>query len=83
MIVQAIQQAYRAKDLAPPEAVTAHSTSSVSMSWAASQHVAPDVICKVALRSSSNTFVALYCVEPASLSYVKLDLKVPFVDGKN
>ena len=46
-IVQAIQQAYRAKGLAPPEAVTAHSTRGMATSWAAARHVAPDVICIV------------------------------------
>lgn len=80
-IVQAIQGAYAAKGLAPPEAVTAHSTRSVSTSWAASRHVSPEVICKAASWSSINTFMTHYCVEPASLSSVNFGLHVLSVDG--
>lgn len=65
-IVQANIQAYRAKGLGPLKAVTVHSTSSVSTSWVALWNVAADVICKAALWSSINTFMAHYCVEPAS-----------------
>lgn len=80
-VVQAIQWAYREKGLAPPEAVTAHSTRSLSTSWAASRHVAPDVICRAASWSSINTFMTHYCVEPATLSSVKFGLKVLSADS--
>lgn len=80
-ILQTIQRAYRAKGLAPPKAVTAHSTCSISTSWAASQHVAPDIICRVASWSSINTFVSHYCVEPAALSSISFGLKVLWVDN--
>ena len=82
-IVQTIQWAYKAKGLAPPEAVTAHSTRGVSTSWAASCHVAPEVICKAASWSSINTFMTHYCIEPASLSSVNFGLQVLSVDGAN
>lgn len=75
-IVQAIQWAYRSKGLAPPEAVTAHSTRSVSTSWAASRHVSPDVICKAASWSSINTFMTHYCGEPAYF-YLSLWFSLP------
>lgn len=80
-IVQTIQRAYKAKGLAPPEAVTAHSTRSISTSWAASLHVAPEVICRAASWSSINTFVSHYCVEPAALSSINFGLKVLSVDS--
>lgn len=79
-IVLAIQQAYKDKGLAPPEAVTAHSTRGMATSWAASLHVAPDVICKAASWSSINTFMAHYCVEPASLSSVSFGRSVLSAD---
>ena len=82
-IVAAIQQAYRAEGLAPPEAVTAHSTRSISTSWAASRHVAPDVICRAASWSSVNTFMTHYCVEPASLSSVNFGLTVLSANSMN
>ena len=82
-IVQAIQRAYKAKGLAPPEAVTAHSTRSVSTSWAAARHVSPEVICKAASWSSLNTFMTHYCVEPASLSSVNFGLNILSVDNVN
>lgn len=47
-IIQTIQQAYRAKGWAPPEAVTAHSTRGMAASWAVARQVAPDTICKAA-----------------------------------
>ena len=82
-IVQTIQQAYRAKGLAPPQAVTAHSTRGMAASWAAARHVAPDVICRAASWSSIHTFMSHYCVEPASLSSVNFGLSVLSVDGTN
>lgn len=80
-IVQAIQWAYREKGLAPPEVVTAHSTRSLSTSWAASRHVSPEVICRAASWSSIHTFMSHYCVEPAALSSVDFGVKVLSVDG--
>lgn len=80
-VVQAIQWAYREKGLAPPEAVTAHSTRSLSTSWAASRHVSPEVICRAASWSSIHTFMSHYCVEPAALSSVDFGVKVLSVDG--
>ena len=82
-IVQAIQGAYKAKGLAPPEAVTAHSTRGVATSWAAARHVSPEVICRAASWSSLNTFMTHYCVEPASLSSVNFGLHVLSVDNVN
>ena len=55
-IIQTIQWAYRAKGLTPPMAIKAHSTRSVSTSWAVSRHVSPEVICRAASWSSINTF---------------------------
>lgn len=69
-ICKRIQKAYRARGMDPP-AVKAHSTRTVSSSWAARANVSLETICKAATWSSPNTFMHHYRIDPGALTSVE------------
>ncbi|XP_066431206.1 uncharacterized protein [Eleutherodactylus coqui] len=71
-IKTAIQEAYKARGLDPPGKIRAHSTRSLSSSWAEKGQASAEQICKAATWSSIHTFTRHYRVNVQSdkdLSY--------------
>ncbi|XP_068110248.1 uncharacterized protein [Hyperolius riggenbachi] len=69
-LVRVIRSAYSIMEGTAPTKVTAHSTRSISASWAAQAGVSAEVICRAANWASANTFVKHYKVDPAASSTV-------------
>lgn len=65
-IVEVIRHAYRSDSRSPPSGVRAHSTRSVSTSWAAMRGVSLETICAAASWASPSTFTRFYNVNVAT-----------------
>jgi hypothetical protein len=63
---QAIQEAYKAQGLRPPNGIKAHSTRGQAASWAQFHNVAMSDICSSATWASDCTFATFYCLNLAS-----------------
>ncbi|XP_066441090.1 uncharacterized protein [Eleutherodactylus coqui] len=57
---RAIQEAYKAKGIPPPEGLKAHSTRAVASSWAERAHASIEQICNAATWTSGHTFIKHY-----------------------
>ena len=62
-IVEAIEQAYSSRGLAPPIGLRAHSTRGVAASWAFCRGVSIQDVCSAASWASSSTFATFYMLD--------------------
>lgn len=71
-----ISLAYGALELPLPDGVKTHSTRGMAASWAVVRQISLMTICKVASWSSSHSFIAHYCIDPAAIMSISIDHKV-------
>ncbi|XP_068108865.1 uncharacterized protein [Hyperolius riggenbachi] len=70
-LIKAIQGAYRAINVEPPDGIRAHSTRGMASSWAAYSNVSASKICQAANWSSINTFISHYKVDVSASTLVQ------------